>query len=200
MNYIDLVIVVIVLWGFWTGMQRGLIRSVTSLLGWLLALVLGSRYAASVAPAMALLTSDPVVRKIAAFVVIVLAVLLISGLIGQVLRSTVKALSLGVPERIAGGAFGTAKGLLIVMILIQGLSPWVSESPYWQSSKTVGWLAPFAPVVVEFSKQLATDAWQEVKTQTADQSRQVQLDQDVPVAHQETEHADGHHVVTNPFL
>jgi membrane protein required for colicin V production len=206
MNYIDLVIAVIVLWGFWTGIQRGLIRSVSSLLGWVLALVLASRYVPMLAPSMSVLTHDPVVRKIAAFVVIVLAVLIVSALIGNVMRSVLKAMYLGLPERLAGGAFGTAKGLLIVMILIQVLKPWVAESPYWQNSKAVEWLAPYAPMVVEFSKKLATDTWQQVKAHDDDQNREVSIDhadgEDVAVPNQqsEREHAKHGHSVSNPFL
>lgn len=204
MNYIDLVIAVIVLWCFWTGMQRGLIGSVTSLLGWVLALFLGSHYAPVVAPSMSLLAHDPVVKKIAAFVLIVLAVLILSALIGGVLRSILKAMYLGLPERLAGGAFGIAKGLLIVMILMQVLSPWVSESPYWQSSKGVEVLAPYAPMVVEFSKKLATDTWQQVKLHDDNQGHDVQLsqpDQDIARPHQQSEPGQHHgHAVTNPFL
>ena len=206
MNYIDLVIVVIVLWGFWTGMQRGLIRSVTSLLGWVVALILGSRFAPVVAPSLSMLSHDPVVRKIAAFVLIALAVLVVSSLIGSVLRSVLKAMYLGLPERLAGGVFGTAKGLLIVMVVIQILSPWVSESPYWQSSKGIEILEPYAPMVVEFSKKLATDTWKQVKTREDSQSRDVHLDQPdsekvaMPSQSVESEQQHQGHSVANPFL
>lgn len=198
MNYIDLAIIVIVLWGFWTGVQRGLVRSLTNLLGWLLALVLGSRFAGDVAPVFKTLTHDPVVQKIAAFAVIVFLVVLLSALIGSLLRSMLKALKLGIPERIAGGIFGTAKGTLIVMIVMQMLSPWVAESPYWQQSKAIAWLGPFAPVVVAFSKELAGEAWQEINhDQPAVES--FPESGDPQSTDRPTHQPSGKHTVENPF-
>lgn len=162
MSYLDIATLVIILWGFWTGVQKGLIRSLTSLIGWLLALVLGSRFATLLAPELSMLSDDPVVQKIAAFAIIVLAVLTITALIGQLLRSLLKAMALGIPERLAGGAFGAAKGTLVIMLAIQLLGPWVAESPHWQRSKVIALLSPYAPTVVDFSREVATQAWDEV--------------------------------------
>lgn len=162
MNYLDIVTLVIILWGFWTGVQKGLIRSLTSLIGWLLALVLGSRFATLLAPQLSMLSDDLVVQKIAAFAVIVLLVLTVTALIGQLLRSLLKAMALGIPERLAGGVFGAAKGTLVIMLGIQLLGPWVAESPHWHKSKIIALLSPFAPTVVDFSREVATQAWDEV--------------------------------------
>ncbi len=163
MNYLDIATLVIILWGFWTGVQRGLIRSLTSLIGWLLALVLGSRFAALAAPHFSILSEDPVVQKIAAFAVIVLVILTLTALVGHMLRAMLKAMALGIPERLAGGVFGAAKGTLVIMIAIQLFGPWVSESPYWHKSKVVNWFSPFAPMVVDFSRDVVEQAWDEAK-------------------------------------
>ena len=198
MNYLDIATLVIILWGFWTGVQKGLIRSVTSLIGWLLALVLGSRFATLLAPKLSLLTGDPVVQKIAAFAVIVLAVLSITALISQLLRSLLKAMALGVPERLAGGAFGAAKGTLVIMLMIQLLGPWVSESPYWQQSRVIALLSPYAPAVVDFSREVATQAWDEVN-EHAEPHAEHRLHDDatsVPSGTEEQAHGDS---VPNPF-
>jgi membrane protein required for colicin V production len=164
MNYLDIASVVIIMWATWTGLQRGLIRSLTSLIGWLLALVLGSRFAESLAPHFSLLTQDPVVQKIAAFAAIAALVLCITGLIGNVLRKLLKALKLGLTEQAAGGIFGAAKGALVLMIAVQLLGPWVAESPYWQKSKMVSLLTPYAPLAVEMSEHVAGQVWDEVKS------------------------------------
>lgn len=198
MNYIDLAIIVIVLWGFWTGVQRGLVRSLTNLLGWLLALIVGSRFAGDFAPLFDVLTHDPVVQKIAAFAAIVSLVVLLSALIGTLLRSMLKALKLGIPERIAGGVFGTAKGTLIVMIAMQMLGPWVAESPYWQNSKAIAWLGPFAPVVVAFSKELAGEAWQEINHDDSSSESFPRSDEPAPTDHPAHQPA-GNRTVENPF-
>ena len=167
MNYLDIASVVIIMWATWTGLQRGLIRSVTSLIGWLLALVLGSRFAQTLAPSFSVLTHDPVVQKIAAFATIAALVLFVTAIIGNVLRRLLKALKLGLTEQAAGGIFGAAKGSLILMIAIQLLGPWVAESPYWQKSRMVSLLSPYAPMAVEMSEHVAGHVWDEVKSRDA---------------------------------
>lgn len=164
MNYLDIASVVIIMWATWTGLQRGLIRSLTSLIGWLLALVLGSRFAPNIAPGFSVLSHDPVVQKIAAFATIAALVLFVAALIGNILRRLLKALKLGLTEQAAGGIFGAAKGSLIVMIAVQLLGPWVAESPYWQKSTMVSLLTPYAPMAVELSEQVAGHVWDEVKS------------------------------------
>ncbi|RYY79145.1 MAG: CvpA family protein [Moraxellaceae bacterium] len=164
MNYLDIASVVIIMWATWTGLQRGLIRSLTSLVGWLLALVLGSRFAPSISPSFSVLSHDPVVQKIAAFATIAALVLFVAALIGNILRRLLKALRLGLTEQAAGGIFGAAKGSLILMIAVQLLGPWVAESPYWQKSRMVSLLSPYAPMAVELSEHVAGHVWDEVKS------------------------------------
>ncbi len=167
MNYLDIASVVIIMWATWTGLRRGLIRSLTSLIGWLLALVLGSQFAAKFAPSFAILTQDPVVQKIAAFATIAAIILFITALIGNILRKLLKALRLGLTEQAAGGIFGAAKGSLILMIAIQMLGPWVAASPYWQKSRVVALLSPYAPAAVEMSQHVVGQVWDEVKSSDA---------------------------------
>jgi membrane protein required for colicin V production len=54
-----------------------------------------------------------------------------------ILNLILKSLSLGPLNRLAGGAFGSLKGLLIVLITMQGVGPWVESSPHWKQSKFV---------------------------------------------------------------
>jgi membrane protein required for colicin V production len=68
-----------------------------------------------------------------------------------------KSLKLGPLNRLAGGAFGSLKGLLIVLITMQGL-PWVESSPHWKQSKFVQVLLPYAPLATELSKDAANEA------------------------------------------
>lgn len=194
MNYLDIASAVIIMWSTWTGLRRGLIRSFTSLIGWLLALVLGSRFAQTLAPHFSLLTQDPVVQKIAAFVAIAAVVLLITALVGKVLRKLLKALKLGLAEQTAGGVFGAAKGSLVIMIAIQLLAPWVAESPYWQKSGVVALLAPYAPQAFKLSEQVADQVWHEVKSSSHDESTEGATDDIEPDSDKSRQHT-----VSNPF-
>ncbi|XID74165.1 CvpA family protein [Alkanindiges sp. WGS2144] len=196
MNYLDIASVVILMWATWTGLRRGLIRSLTSLAGWLLALILGTRFAPVLAPRFELLTQDPVVQKIAAFALIAAIVLFIAAIIGNILRKLLKALKLGLTEQAAGGIFGAAKGSLILMIAIQLLGPWVAESPYWQKSHMVALLSPYAPVAIEMSQHVAGQVWDEVKSSNGGEDAEA-VDSD-QYGHN-VSRRDNHTTVPNPF-
>ena len=51
-----------------------------------------------------------------------------------ILNGLLKSLKLGPLNRLAG-AFGSLKGLLVVLITMQGVGPWVEGSPHWKQSK-----------------------------------------------------------------
>ncbi|MDQ8951375.1 CvpA family protein [Acinetobacter rudis] len=163
MNGLDIAILLILLMGGLNGLRQGFVKALANLLGWVLALILAAKYAVTVAPAMSVLSMDPVVQKIAAFAVIILFVVVLSWILSTFLDSLLKTLKLGPLNRLAGGLFGGVKGLLIVLITMQGLGPWVESSPYWRQSKLVQSLLPYAPLATELSKNVANQALNEIK-------------------------------------
>ena len=120
MNYIDIILIIPLLWGAWKGFSKGLIIEVSSLA----ALVLGvwggihfSDFAAG------LLTENfsfderylPIVSFALTFLVIVIAVYAI----GKIVEKFVDVVALGFVNKLAGGAFGLAKvGLILSIILV----------------------------------------------------------------------------------
>ena len=163
MNGLDIAILLILLMGGLNGLRQGFVKALANLLGWVLALIFAAKYAVTVAPAMSVLSMAPVVQKIAAFAVIILFVVVLSWILSAFLDSLLKTLKLGPLNRLAGGLFGGVKGLLIVLITMQGLGPWVESSPYWRQSKLVQSLLPYAPLATELSKNVANQALNEIK-------------------------------------
>lgn len=164
MNAIDIIILIIVLIGGLNGLRQGLVKAVANLIGWLLALILAAKYTSILAPAMKILSQDPVVQKIAAFAFIVLMIVVMTWLVSGLLNKILKKIKLGPLNRLAGGMFGSLKGLLLVLITMQGLGPWVESSPYWKQSKWVQVLLPYAPWATETSKEMASDAIDQIKS------------------------------------
>ena len=167
MNTIDIVILILLLIGGLNGLRQGFIKAFANLVGWIFALIVAAKYAVVLAPSMTALSSDPVVQKIAAFAFIVLVIVVLTWIVTAVLNGVLKSLKLGPLNRLAGGAFGTLKGLLIVLITIQGIGPWVESSPYWKQSKFVQTLLPYAPWATELSKDAANEALQHIKSKDA---------------------------------
>lgn len=105
--------------------------------------------------------------KIAAFAFIVLIIVVCTWIVSAFLNGLLKSLKLGPLNRLAGGAFGSLKGLLIVLITMQGLGPWVESSPHWKQSKFVQVLLPYAPLATELSKDAANEALHQMTSEGA---------------------------------
>lgn len=192
MNTIDIVILILLLIGGLNGLRQGFIKAFANLVGWIFALIVAAKYAVVLAPSMTALSSDPVVQKIAAFAFIVLVIMVLTWIVTTVLNGVLKSLKLGPLNRLAGGAFGTLKGLLIVLITIQGVGPWVESSPYWKQSKFVQTLLPYAPWATEVSKDAANEALQHIKSKDDVPSSDIASD-----AKENRSSADGS--TNNPF-
>nr|WP_315277995.1 CvpA family protein [uncultured Acinetobacter sp.] len=192
MNTIDIVILILLLIGGLNGLRQGFIKAFANLVGWIFALIVAAKYAVVLAPSMTALSSDPVVQKIAAFAFIVLVIVVLTWIVTAVLNGVLKSLKLGPLNRLAGGAFGTLKGLLIVLITIQGVGPWVESSPYWKQSKFVQTLLPYAPWATELSKDAANEALQHIKSKDDVPSSDIASD-----AKENRSSADGS--TNNPF-
>lgn len=171
MNAIDITILLILLMGGLNGLRQGFVKALANLVGWVLALILAAKYAVAVAPLMSILSHDPVVQKIAAFAVIVLLVVGLSWLLSAFLDGILKTLKLGPVNRLAGGMFGGLKGVLVVLITMQGLGPWVESSPYWRQSKLVQSLLPYAPLATEMSKNAANQALEQMQPESSNTER-----------------------------
>ncbi|MBC9230839.1 CvpA family protein [bacterium SPL81] len=167
MNTLDIIILIILLIGGLNGLRQGFIKAFANLIGWIFALIIGAKYAVMLAPAMSSLSQDPVVQKIAAFAFIVLIIVVCTWVVTALLNGLLKSLKLGPLNRLAGGAFGSLKGLLIVLVTMQGVGPWVDGSPHWKQSKFVQILLPYAPVATEISKDAANEALNQMTSEGA---------------------------------
>ncbi len=170
MNTIDIFILIILLIGGLNGLRQGFIKAFANLVGWIFALIVAAKYSSSLAPLMSTLSSDPVVQKISAFAFIVLVIIVSTWIVTYLLNGILKSLKLGPLNRLAGGAFGTLKGLLVVLITMQGIGPWVESSPHWKQSKFIQNLLPYAPWASELSKEAANEALKHMRSEDASTS------------------------------
>lgn len=160
MSTLDVVLLLFLAWQGWRGYRLGLIQSVIKLVGWVLALWLGSQFARPVASSLASWVADPVGQRLLAFVLIVVLVLFMLAGVGLMLRSLVKALALGLLERWSGALFGVAKGVLVLLLVLGLTGHWWSESLLWQRSQVIRHLWPYAPEALTQTRQWAGQAWQ----------------------------------------
>ncbi|ALH96368.1 CvpA family protein [Acinetobacter equi] len=170
MNTIDIFILVILLIGGLNGLRQGFIKAFANLVGWIFALILAAKYASVLAPTMTVLSADPVVQKIAAFAFIILSIIVLTWIVTFLLDRILKTLKLGPLNRLAGGVLGGLKGLLVVLITIQGIGPWVESSPHWKQSKLITSLMPYAPWASQMSKDVANEVLQHIRSEDSKKS------------------------------
>ena len=138
------------------GLIRGLVRTVFALAAWVIGLLgvpLASPFLFTLLPAA---VPRPVVYVLV-FLLLFVAVRMLGGLAARALRGV----GLGAADRLLGAVLGTARALLIVLLVaIGGHLAGLSKEPAWQLANTrplldalVGWAEPFLPEQISGVRQ-----------------------------------------------
>jgi membrane protein required for colicin V production len=118
MAWIDWAILIVIALSALAGLTQGFLRSVFSLGGLLLGLVLAAwNYARLAALLMPLVRIEPVANTVG-FVLIALLVMGVAGILGTVLSKALHKIGLGCLDRLAGAAFGLFQGVVLVTLCI----------------------------------------------------------------------------------
>jgi|TARA_R100000005_G_scaffold96457_1_gene83537 membrane protein required for colicin V production len=118
LTWVDWAIVAIVSLSTLLSLLRGFTREALSLAGWIAAFVLAYVFAGELASRLTGLISNLTARYIAAWLLILVGVLLCTGLVSLLLAQLVKATGLGTLDRLLGTIFGFARGVIIVLVLV----------------------------------------------------------------------------------
>jgi membrane protein required for colicin V production len=109
------------------------------IIGYLLAAWQYHRLAERFAPDL----KSPWLGDIAAFVIIFIAVVIVAGIAGRIVRWAVKEAGLSVFDRLLGALLGVVKGSLFVAIILMGMTAFTPTSKLLEGSE----LAPYFLVV-----------------------------------------------------
>ncbi len=121
MNWLDIVIIVVIAIPAFLGLRTGIIKAAFSLAGLILGVILAGRY---YVPLSAQLTFIPHegAAKIAAFVIILIGVIVIAIVLSRLLERVVSMMLLGWVNRLGGAVFGFLLGAILCGAL---LATWV---------------------------------------------------------------------------
>jgi membrane protein required for colicin V production len=118
MTSFDYAVLAIIALSIILSVMRGLLREVLAILGWIAAFYTAKTYTSQVLPMMpADIPTEPL-RVLAAFLVLFLATLLVASLLAIALSAIFKKVGLGWLNRLLGAAFGLARGMVIVCVLV----------------------------------------------------------------------------------
>jgi membrane protein required for colicin V production len=118
MEWVDWVIVLVIVLAVLGGLREGFFRSACSLAGLLLGLALAAWNYAWLAMWLMFFVRIEAVADVIGFLVIALAVMALAGIAGQIVAKTVHGMGLGCLDRLLGAVFGVLQGALLVMVVI----------------------------------------------------------------------------------
>jgi membrane protein required for colicin V production len=118
MNWVDGVIVGVIVWFSLSAFQAGLIREVVTVVSVLLGIVLAGLFYADIADDIGAFISNETAATTIAFLAIFGATALAGQLVAMLLKEAASFLLLGAFDHLAGAVFGIAKALLLVEILL----------------------------------------------------------------------------------
>jgi len=158
MDWPDYAIVAVVLISALVGALRGFIKEVFSLLVWAAAFLLAYHFAGDLADMMENAVTLPSARTAMGFAGIFIAVLLVGGLLNYLLGRLVETTGLSGTDRVLGGVFGAARGLVMVVafLLIAGFTP-IPDDPWWEESKTIARLMPLVDWAAGYLPETVTE-------------------------------------------
>jgi membrane protein required for colicin V production len=151
MTWADYVILGIILASALLGLVRGFLREVASLLIWVLGFWVAVRYAAAVGDSFKFVKS-PEYRLIVGYALILIAALILSTVVGMLLKQLVESTGAGLGDRSLGTLFGTVRGVVIATTLILlGSMALMPQPRWWRESK----LIPYATPLLNVARRLA---------------------------------------------
>ena len=112
MNWLDIVIIVVIVVAAFGGLLIGLIASALSLAGIIVGIILAGRYYLAFSQHLGFLPGESA-AQVAAFAIILVGVMLVALALAMVLRWALSLIKLGLIDRIGGAVLGLAGGLLL---------------------------------------------------------------------------------------
>ena len=118
MNWLDGVIVVVVLWFVFSAFQAGFIREMVTVVAAVLGVVLAGFLYEDLADDVLVFIDNEQLARIIAFGVILGATALAGQMLALVLKPTVNLLQLGIFDQLVGAAFGFVKAAVFIEIFL----------------------------------------------------------------------------------
>lgn len=127
------------------GLFRGFVKEALSLVGWIVAVWCAWRFGAAVAEWIPSVADDSIIETWIARVIVLIAVLILSGLLSRLIALLIHQTGLSGTDRMVGMVFGMARGVVLVgvVVLLLGAIGFDAD-PWWQESKLIPYVSPLA--------------------------------------------------------
>jgi membrane protein required for colicin V production len=135
MMLIDVLMVVVILISAVSAFHKGLLLEIFSLAGVFFGFIIAAEKYGLLAFWLRRWIRSSEVADLAAFLLIALGVMLAAGLIGRLLRGTVRWAGLGFVDRLLGGFFGFVEGCALVTLSVMAVAAFLPNASWLRNSK-----------------------------------------------------------------
>ncbi|QVL45669.1 MAG: CvpA family protein [Methylophilaceae bacterium] len=118
MTSFDYIVIAIIVLSVVVSMMRGAVKEMLAIVGWFVAFYVSKAYSVMLADFLPEGIPTEALKTLIAFLIILIAVLFLTGLLAMAISSMVSKIGLGWLNRFFGVLFGFAKGLLIACLLV----------------------------------------------------------------------------------
>lgn len=117
------------------GLWRGVVSEILALAAWVAGFFAARALAPDVAPMLGGMVADATLRYVAGFAAVFVGVLAVFGIGRLVLRMMLRAVGLGLADRLLGAVFGVGRGALIafIAVLLGGMTA-LPKEPWWREA------------------------------------------------------------------
>jgi membrane protein required for colicin V production len=127
MNWLDILLLVILVWCVFTSFRKGLTREIVGLASVVLALLLGIWFYGTAGSLVAPYVSSRGVANLAGFLIVFAAVLLAGALVNVILGKFLRVTGLSIADHALGAVFGLVRAALIAVALVMGIMAFSPE-------------------------------------------------------------------------
>ncbi len=143
------------------GLWRGVVGEILALAAWIAAFLVALIVAEDVASLLSGRIAEPGMRLAAAYVLVFVGVFLVFAVARMLISLMLKAVGLGLPDRLLGAAFGVLRGVLVVLaaVLVAGMTP-LPKAEWWRDAMLA---PPLETVIIAAKPWLPADAAKRIR-------------------------------------
>jgi membrane protein required for colicin V production len=119
MNYLDIILAIPLLWGFYKGVSKGIIKELASLAALIVGIYGAVHFADSIQPYLkSEFSIESSFLPIISFAIMFVGIVLVVRFVGFIVDKIIKIVALGLLSRLLGGVFGVLKTAFIISALL----------------------------------------------------------------------------------
>jgi membrane protein required for colicin V production len=135
MNLADLLIVIVLVVSVISAFVKGFFVEVFSLAGVILGLFVAAANYGGFAVWILRVIHSREAANLIAFLLIVLAVMVVASIAGRLLRGLFRTVGLGIVDRLLGAAFGLVEGCVVVTLILMGMVAFLPRQDWLRNSR-----------------------------------------------------------------